>query len=156
MLFIHTIDKVLSGEKTQTRRIAKPGDEWFPEDLGDAAAVMHKGFSAYRLVYEVGKTYAVQPGRGKPAVARIRITGIRSEDVREIDYEDVRAEGFKYESEFLYTWCMMHDKKGYSEYFEQNVKTVVHQPAAFLKSRPAERYQAWVLTFALVKPDTGA
>lgn len=159
MIFAHTLDKVLSGEKSQTRRIRKPGDEFFPEDLGDAAAVMHKGFSAYRLMWEVGKTYAVQPGRGKPAVARIQIVNIRREDVREISDADVKAEGFETASDFFMTWCKMHDKGQtlpiIPDYYTGAI--VWQGVRSELQQRPAERYQAWVLIFRLVEaaPDAG-
>lgn len=170
MIFQHTWEKVLSGEKVQTRRLVKLGDGFttplsmvlIGKDAGRVITTppnrhlpspdfnnIYSVCNGKRTVYQVGKDYAVQPGRTKPAIARIRITGIRREDVREIDLEDVVAEGFKYEGEFLYTWCSMHDPKGYSEYFKQRVYP--QQPAVFLKSRPDNRYQAWALTFEVVK-----
>lgn len=150
MIFQHTIDKVLSGEKTQTRRIVKPGEEFYPADMGDAAAVMHKGFSAYRLVYEVGRTYAIQPGRGKPAVARMRITDIRREDVREISWEDADAEGFVSATHFLLLWTKMHDPEHYKRYPTTGQQSLAIEQG-ILCQRPAERYQAWALTFEVVK-----
>lgn len=153
MLFQHTWSKVLNGEKTQTRRIRKPGDEFFPEDLGMPSAVMHKGFSAYRLMWEVGRTYAVQTGRTQPGVARIRITSIRCEDVREISEADVKAEGFETASDFFITWCKMHDKGQMlpiiPDYYTGSI--VWQGVRSELQQRPAERYMAWALTFELVK-----
>ncbi|MFA4974630.1 MAG: ASCH domain-containing protein [bacterium] len=68
MIFQHTWQQVLDGTKTQTRRLrAQPP--------------------------YVGRTYAVQPGRGKPAVGRIRITAIRQQRVQDITAEDALAEG---------------------------------------------------------------
>ena len=141
MIFQHTWEKVLNGEKTQTRRIVKPGDEFFPEELGDVASVMHRDYSAYRLVYEVGKIYAVQPGRGKPAVARIQITDIRREDVRNISNDDVRAEGYRHVRDFLHVWASMHDSTLERGTWGEHK----------LMERPAKRYQAWVLTFETVR-----
>jgi len=43
--------------------------------------------------YFADKTYAVQPGRGKKAVGRIRITNIRRERLQDITPEDCRKEG---------------------------------------------------------------
>ena len=53
MIFQHTWEKVLSGEKTETTR-------WWD------------GFP-----YKLGRSYAVQPGRGRKSVGRIVIDGIR-------------------------------------------------------------------------------
>ena len=76
------IDKVLSSEKTQTRRPVKyngtPGETWVRRPCR----------------YEPGKTYAVQPGRGKKAVARIEVIGVWREKWRDIDEAQARAEGF--------------------------------------------------------------
>lgn len=88
MIFQHTLNKVLSGEKWQTRRLAKPNSQ----------------------PYTVGNLYAVQPARGKPAVARIRITGIRLERVTSITIEDAIAEGFESCEEFLNAWVEIHGK----------------------------------------------
>jgi hypothetical protein len=59
---------VLDGSKTQTRR------------------------SSDR--YSVGHTYAVQPGRGKRAVAQIKVLSTRPERLLDISEQDARAEGF--------------------------------------------------------------
>jgi hypothetical protein len=150
MLFIHTLDKVLSGEKTQTRRIRK----------NNHAGSFTDGtyFAVYNTVtgyptWQVGRDYAVQPGRGKAQVARIRITGVRLEDVREISDGDVKAEGFETASDFFITWCKMHDKSQMlpivPDYFTGSI--VWQGVRSELQQRPAERYQAWALTFEVVK-----
>ena len=54
----------------------------------------------YRALYIVGRTYAVQPGRGKPAIGRIRITAIRQERLQEIDPRDAAAEGVEIDDPF--------------------------------------------------------
>lgn len=55
------VEKILGGEKTVTRRPVKfdaVTSAWLP------------------CRYEVGKDYAVQPGRGKKAVGRIRVLSV--------------------------------------------------------------------------------
>lgn len=82
--------------------------------------------------------------------ARIQITDIRKEDVRDISDEDVKAEGFENFTAFMATWIDMHDitfKKVSQNQSLWNVESVLR---AFLKNRPDDRYQAWVLTFCLV------
>ncbi len=104
MIFAHTLDKILCGEKRQTRRLVKPG-EHLTTKSGKAAVV------AKRTVYEVGKTYAVQPNRGKKAVARILLTGLRREKILDISTADAVAEGFLSRDEFLKTWHNIHGAK---------------------------------------------
>jgi len=64
------IEQIIAGTKTQTRR---PSDK-----------------------YQIGKTYAIQPGRGKPGIEkyRILITGKRKEYRGEtVSVKDALAEG---------------------------------------------------------------
>lgn len=170
MIFQHTWEKVLSGEKTQTRRIVKecqylytgarngsglvlpPRVSWEREEAVNGRSPYYDGevrdFEGL-AIYQVGKTYAVQPGRGKAAVARIRITDIRREDVRNISLTDVIAEGFPSHEAFWLTWCGMHDP----EIVRASTHTL-HQSQHFsgpLFARTAARYDAWVLSFELAK-----
>lgn len=163
MIFQHTWEKVLSGEKTQTRRIALPhadGTGTFDcEMIGYPMGIksvqrLKVGADRWKTVYQVGKDYAVCPGRGQYAFTqRIRITDVRYEDVRCISAEDVKAEGFETASDFFITWCKMHDKGQMlpiiPDYFTGAI--VWQGVRSELQQRPAERYQAWVLTFELVK-----
>lgn len=146
MIFQHTIDKVLSGEKTQTRRIVKPTHGITGHAEG--TIITYKSIG----LWSFGNTYAVQPGRGKPAVARIRVTGLRREDVRSISHTDALAEGFDNKYYFLYTWISMHDKSVYREMLDATYDPLSpnHCPLC-LYDRPADRYDAWVIEFELCK-----
>jgi hypothetical protein len=101
MIFAHTLNLVLSGCKSQTRRLVKAGETLTP----DQQFIYMKG---KRSVYQVNKTYAVQPGRGKKAVARIRITGLRRERLEDISTKDARAEGFASREAFFEAWRAIH------------------------------------------------
>lgn len=89
MIFKHTIDKVLSGRKTQTRRRVC-------------------GARGPRYAASKGKTLAVQPGRGKHGVGRIKITDWRIEHLIDITLADAIAEGFNTIDEFMEAWETIH------------------------------------------------
>jgi len=154
MIFQHTLDKVLNGTKTQTRRIVQPGDTvlnyWrnpissFNAGGCEIGVVKRNG----RDLWQAFNSYAVQMGRGKPAVARMLIRYIRREDVRCISHEDVIAEGFGDETEFLKIWIAMHDKSALDRYIKSQDG---FDRDMYLAGRPAERYDAWALTFAVVE-----
>jgi len=82
--------QVLDGTKTQTRRLVKEGEQLADAAWGYDSPTVLKW---YRIKWAVGRTYAVQPGRGKKAVGRIRITGIRREWLIDILPGDTLAEG---------------------------------------------------------------
>ena len=92
--------QVLDGTKTQTRRPVKDDEKLIGGDVGKSMWV-HSGahnaamqqIIAPRARFVTGKTYAVQPGRGKKAVGRIRVTKIRRQRLGEISEEDCMHEG---------------------------------------------------------------
>lgn len=103
MIFAYTLDLVLSGEKWQTRRVIKAD-----EQLTRMDDIVRVEIPGKRVVYEVGKSYAVQPGRGKHAVARIILTGIRREPVAAISERDAAAEGYRSREAFFKAWHAIH------------------------------------------------
>ena len=86
------IEKILAGEKTVTRRPVKydPAGEPLP------------------CRYEPGRDYALQPGRGKKAVGRIRVLDVRREPLAEVDTADARREGFYGGPEFAAYWSKLY------------------------------------------------
>jgi hypothetical protein len=49
--------------------------------------------SWYRIKWQVGRTYAIQPGTGKKGVGHFKLLDIREEWVQLISLDDVYAEG---------------------------------------------------------------
>lgn len=88
--------QVLNGAKTQTRRLIKPTDEYYgsgrPKPHGIPIVCVFNRESLRRK-YVVGKTYAIQPGRGKKAVGRFKLLAIHREWLQDISLEDTLAEG---------------------------------------------------------------
>lgn len=84
--------KILRGEKTQTRRVVKPGEGLefhIAQNGGELKAV----YNNRGLKWIVGQTYAIQPGRGKAAIGRFRLLDIRQEIAKDISEADAIAEG---------------------------------------------------------------
>lgn len=180
MIFQHTYKWIAEASphtrtlKTQTRRLAKPSDYWHEGTVYTNTLCKHKRWAT-------GNTYAVQAGRGLPALwtrtlsdgtllyeteiawsngalftpLRIRVRDIRYTDVRTISDEDALAEGFASRESFLGTWVSMHDKKLFISSarmggFSFSEKLALEE---ILATRPAERYQAWVIKFELGLPE---
>ncbi len=88
-------EKVLDGSKTVTRRPVRydwPGDQ----------------MQLRPCPYKVGKTYAVQPGRGKKALGRIRVTDAICIFLSEIDEAEARREGFENLHAFIEKWLSLY------------------------------------------------
>lgn len=82
------VEKILAGEKTETRRLEKLGQT--------------------QCRYVSGRDYALQPGRTRRAVGRIAITDVRRERLGEITHEGALREGFPTVREFLAYWRQPH------------------------------------------------
>ena len=62
--------------------------------------------------YRVGRTYAVQPGRGKAAIGRIRIVNIGIvRNPLEVGIDYANAEGFETVAAWRETWRKLHGKQ---------------------------------------------
>ena len=72
--------KIIAGEKTVTRRLCSenPRSPWWRQ----------------RCALRPGQTFAVQPGRGKPAIARARATRVSREALGRLSDHEARREGF--------------------------------------------------------------
>jgi hypothetical protein len=114
------IPAVLSGEKTETRRPVSdnPRSPWWRE----------------RCKLQPGHTYAACPGRGKSAVARIRVTHwLVQESLYMIDDAGARREGFRSRDAFLAYFARLHGEP----------PTVEKWSRTFLEQR------VWVVRFEL-------
>jgi hypothetical protein len=87
MIFLHTLEQVLSGKKTQTRRPIKPDT---------------------KFVYRAGKDYAVQPVRGAKAVARFEALSVRKQPLGEMTEAEAVAEGFASVAEYQELWTKQY------------------------------------------------
>ena len=153
MIFKYTWLKVVDGTKTQTRRLVKPGEKLMQmERYSGGYTPLWVENAKQKRVYTVGTYFAVQPDRGRVALARAFLTDIRREDVRNISDEDVKAEGYAQIDEFFKAWCAMHDQPALREYDRRQQYAMDMSMRDFLiGKRPDNRYQAWVLTFHLAR-----
>ncbi len=144
--------------KTQTSRIAAPepngeslaGFEMLSYPMGMKAVVRgSKDDSHWVTKWQVGKTYAVQPGRGEKAIGRIRILDIQRIDVRDFTPADVKREGFLSLNHYLLVWSQMHDAAFHDRYPTTGQISLACEQGALME-RPAELYDAWVLKFERV------
>lgn len=91
MIFQPTLARaVADGRKTQTRRPVRNDKP---------------------CRYKVGHDYAVQPGRGKEQIARLKVLEVREEPVGAITHPDAKAEGFRNVAAFKAYWVRIHDAK---------------------------------------------
>lgn len=84
------VEKILAAEKTETRRPVKPGQA--------------------KCRYKPWGSYALQPGRGKKAVGRIRMVEIRRERLGDINEEGATREGFENRAAFLAYWKELYGR----------------------------------------------
>jgi hypothetical protein len=128
MIFQQTYQLILDNNKTATRRLVNPNDRL----LDNPKRVETNG----RTKWQVGRSYAIQPGRGQTAVGRIRMTGIHKQPLGQMTTEDAVAEGYPSLDDFQQAWLKIHND------FDPDlvvwVLTFTREPTAEEKAR-AER-----------------
>lgn len=138
MIFLDTCELVLAGAKTQTRRLCRPTSDFQQLRNGKICDVIRNG----RLLWRVGRSYAVQPGRGKPELGRIEITGIRAERLLHITGGDCQAEGLTKRDYLAGQWAEADLRRQFAMLWNgfhviESERWVANPPV-------------WVLTFALI------
>lgn len=160
------IDKIVRGEKTQTRRLVKNGEvEGYPFNGNKRVRNLKTG----RDKWFEGRSYAVQVKRGGRTVQwcpeckckgrefvihmgycrsapneqdlRIKIKRIRHQKLNEINQRDAKAEGFANKAAFL-------------EYFHrinENLKENEDLLGAVMAGRKLPNPVVWVLNFEVVE-----
>ncbi len=101
------VDEILSGKKTQTRRLVK-GNESI---VGDVV------LSGLRDKWVKTRTYAIQPHRTAPGIIthRIKITSLHCERLHEISEADAIAEGVANVDEYTKLWEEINGKKSWDK-----------------------------------------
>ena len=161
----NAIDKILRREKTQTRRIVK----------GHAPQYIEGAIQAVYLsqgcppVYEVGRTYAVQPGRGKRSVWYCALNTTEGVDYHILtDGDD--APLYEAGAKQLRIRILTIRRQDVREISEADARAEGYEyRSAFLRawcqmhckkalttegtlqSRPAKFFQAWALTFEVAQ-----
>jgi len=104
-----------------------------------------------QIKWMVGKTYAVQPGRGKKAVGHFCITGIRRERLQNISDKDIEAEGICLKQNFSgdLGWFngldhLLYPRREWA--FKALWNNINKKPG----SRWADNPEVWVLEFEVV------
>lgn len=114
-LFQHTLGQLLRGEKTETSRLALPeadgehiiGREMIQYPMG-IKSVMRGTAQGWRVKWQVGSEYAIQPRRGVKSIGKYRLVDIWWQDLRSLSNAQVQAEGFESFDDFVYLWTKMH------------------------------------------------
>ena len=111
MIFPHTADKVLTKTKTQTLRLALDEEVLRPGRCG--YGVYAERAYGTKAKWIVGRTYALQRGKGGRGIARIRIKSIApvAKPMEEVDDRFAQREGFISREAFLIAWQWLHRKR---------------------------------------------
>ena len=115
-MIFRQVQEIIEGTKTETRRVAKPGDRLVYDDEGYRHFVIDKNG---RLRWRVGRDYAVVPKRGLPggilpdgSSLRIRVRSLQPRCLHLINDAGAVAEAVGSVAEYRALWESINKKPG--------------------------------------------
>lgn len=76
---------------------------------GRKTATRRPTHGADQCRYRIGHDYAIQPGRGKRGICRVKILDVHDQLAGDITLADARAEGFRTTADFKAYWTRLYD-----------------------------------------------
>lgn len=156
--------QVLDGTKTQTRRPVRENGEFYEQAKRNTFGFVHLdsvitqgrafGIQGPMVKWQVGRTYAVQPGMSKKAVGCIRLTAIRREALQAISHKDALAEGCSINGPWNNYGTGSLAVDAYAELWNSIYRGKTLADGTLLTW--AQNPDVWVLTFELVEGITTA
>ncbi len=153
MLFVNTWKYVVSGQKTQTRKLVQEGDYATVDETDPhqpiSKVIRTADAGVPKVLYEVGKTYSVQPGLAKRTVGNIKVTAIRRERLQDLteaealkelpltSLEEGVSDAQLALKTFMGTWNISNSKPGTR--WEDNPEVWVLEFEPALKPTPKKR-----------------
>lgn len=171
------VREIIDGQKTQTRRVVKPGERWIMDAnyQGGPVTVLIPGG---KIKWQVGRDYAVVAKRGTRGVAykpdtgewkvfpngeyiphewcplRIEITKIRREPLQNITHDDALREGILQTGYDKYMDCYCYTHHATQGVWADPVEAYCHLWDS-INNRAGVRWDdnppVWVLTFEVVR-----
>jgi hypothetical protein len=102
------IPKVLARQKTQIRVPVEPVDPGLRQRWQDASGQWHSMPGGGECPFRQGRSYAVQSGRGKRGITRIRVIALRVERHGAMTGRDLQAEGYRSLVAYKADWNALH------------------------------------------------
>ena len=106
------IEKIKSGQKTQTRRPVQPDECETLTQSNKRKRRISLVCKNSRVKWTLHCTRAIKPGRTARGVGHVLIKDIRREAVTDISESDARAEGFASRDAFLAYWHKLYGDRG--------------------------------------------
>lgn len=131
----HHCALILAGQKTETRRLWREGDEPFYdiriyEEQNAVWSVSRNG----RKLWQVYQLYSIQPGRGARGLGYYKLLSLHLEQLWQLTEQGAQAEGCADKNEYRSVW-----------------NTINKTPATRWEANPL----VWVLKFKLVTKGGG-
>jgi uncharacterized protein YhfF len=107
--------------------------------------------------YKPGHTYAIQPGRGKPAIGRLKVTHVEQQRAGELTLADAHREGFRTRDDFKAQWVRIHDRAWVAKHKVDLADCLDLSVVSFILCRRFDLEHAdipvWAITFELAQDE---
>jgi hypothetical protein len=135
LIFQHTWEWIVKqspwtqSPKTLTTRLYNSMKYDLVRDEADTNTLWEVRSKQGKIIWEPFKSYAVQPGRGKPGLAHIRITNLYFAPYAvAMNAEELHREGFDTHERYKEVWIAMHGKhREYAEGIRIQFELVKHR-----------------------------